>query len=93
MKVVEIKGDTATERNSWLKSLLSQGIYDVTFTKVNGEVRTMPCTLMPSRLPKKEINESNKSKTRSIDALSVWCLDKHEWRSFKVMNVTEVKEL
>ena len=91
MKTVDLQGNSIGERNTWLRQLLSQGIYDVTFTKVNGEVRTMPCTLDPKKLPPAPVKES--SKERKEDVLSVWCVDKQEWRSFKVMNVTEVKEI
>jgi hypothetical protein len=91
MNTIELQGNTITERNTWLRQTLSRGIYDVTFTKVNGEVRTMPCTLEASRLPPAPVKES--SRERKEDVMSVWCVDKQEWRSFKVMNVTEVKAL
>jgi len=91
MKELEIQGITTQERKNWLKSILTNGIYDITFTKVNGETRTMPCTLEQKRLPPAPLKESSRSS--NSDTLSVWCLDKNEWRSFRVMNVTEVKEL
>ena len=91
MNTIELQGSTITERNTWLRQTLSRGIYDVTFTKVNGEVRTMPCTLEASRLPPAPVKESVRE--RKEDVMSVWCVDKQEWRSFKVMNVTEVKAL
>lgn len=92
MKNIDIQGENSTERNQWLKGILSKGTYDITFTKVNGEIRTMPCTLDARKLPR--LDESKVStKKKSDDTLSVWCVDKQEWRSFKVMNVTEIKEL
>lgn len=101
MKTIELQGSTAAERGAWLRKLLAHGVYDVTFTKVSGETRIMPCTLDPRRLPPAPIHESNtnnpvdfpKVKKQNPDNLSVWCVDKNEWRSFKIMNVTEVKEL
>jgi hypothetical protein len=73
-------------------SLLEQGICTVTFTKVNGELRHMPCTLKTDLLPKL-IAESNTDAKKKInlDNLSVWCTDKNEWRSFKIANVQDVK--
>lgn len=73
-------------------SLLEQGICTVTFTKVNGELRHMPCTLKADLLPDL-VTESNtnKKKTPNPENLSVWCTDKQEWRSFKIANVQEVK--
>lgn len=91
MKTIELQGNSVTERNTWLRQLLARGIYDVTFTKVNGEIRTMPCTLDAKRLPPAPVKESTRE--RKEDVLSVWCVDKNEWRSFKVMQVTEVREL
>ena len=101
MKTIELQGTTAAERGAWLRELLARGTYDVTFTKVSGETRVMPCTLDPRKLPPAPVHESNtnnpvdfpKVKKSNPDNLSVWCVDKNEWRSFKIMNVTEVKEL
>jgi hypothetical protein len=101
MKTIELQGITATERGTWLRTLLAQGVYDVTFTKVNGETRVMPCTLDPRRLPPAPVHESNtnnpidfpKVKKQNPENLSVWCVDKNEWRSFKIMNVTGVSKL
>jgi len=101
MKTVELQGTTTEERGTWLRKLLAKGVYDVTFTKVNGETRIMPCTLDPRKLPPAPVHITNtdnpidfpKAKKQNPENLSVWCVDKSEWRSFKIMNVTEVKEL
>jgi hypothetical protein len=73
-------------------SMLQSGICQVTFTKVNGELRKMPCTLKGDLLPVVDTQTINESKTRKTNAdnLSVWCTDKNEWRSFKVANVQNV---
>jgi len=76
---------------NWLNGLLTNGIYNVTFNKINGEQRTMPCTLKADMLPAVVVKEGKEPRAARTDSLSVWCLDKQEWRSFKVMNVTEVK--
>lgn len=71
--------------------LLQSGVYEVTFTKVNGEVRKMPCTLKSELLPVVD-NKLNEGKTRkqNPENLSVWCTDKNEWRSFKISNVQQI---
>ena len=76
-------------------SMLQSSICEVTFTKVNGEVRKMPCTLKSDFLPSTDLTNVQESKTRktNIDNLSVWCTDKKEWRSFKIANVQEVTPL
>lgn len=96
MNAIELQGSTAEDRGAWLKNILTNGVYAVTFTKVNGEVRTMPCTLKASVLPARvAVDESAEKKTRvpKVDNISVWCTDKNEWRSFKVMNVIQVEAI
>lgn len=77
------------DRRVFLLNLLKSHELEVTFTKVNGEVRTMPCTLIENKLPAKNITE-NKDRKRSDETISVWCTDKNEWRSFKISNVTKI---
>ena len=86
-------------QSNWIRGLLVNGVYNVTFTKVNGETRTMPCTLKEDMLPPKPVHVTNtdnpvdfpKVKKQNPENLSVWCTDKQEWRSFKIMNVTSVE--
>ena len=61
------------------------------FTKVDGTERTMPCTLRTDVLPPQELTEHHKTKVYKPETLSVWCLDKSEWRSFRTANVTHIK--
>ena len=60
----------------------------VKFTKVNGEVREMPCTLREDIVPKYE-RKTEKKPNDSV--LSVWCLDRQAWRSFRVDSVQELR--
>lgn len=73
-------------------ALLQAGVCEVTFTKVNGEIRQMPCTLKSELLPVVDSSKLNEEKTRkqNPDNLSVWCTDKNEWRSFKIANVQQI---
>jgi hypothetical protein len=85
-----------------LFELLHTGEYVVEFTKINGEVRSMPCTLKESLLPPTTVHVTNtdksidsplpkKEKKVNPDVISVWCLDKKEWRSFRIANIISVK--
>lgn len=76
-----------------LTELLNTGECLVEFTKVNGENRTMPCTLKEELIPPQIVLEGKEPRAKKInnDVLSVWCLDKKEWRSFRIANVTSVK--
>ena len=60
----------------------------VTFTKVNGETRVMPGTLREDVIPTVE-HKGTKKPNDSV--VSVWCLDKREWRSFRVDNVVDLQ--
>jgi len=93
---MEIVYNTAPEdldvdsRNREIRSMLHHGVCEVTFTKVNGETRTMPCTLDSALLPPQPLKEFHETRVYKPETLSVWCLDKMEWRSFRVANVTRI---
>ena len=76
-------------------TLLQEGICEITFTKINGETRQMPCTLKSNLLPTVSVKELREEKTRKIneDNLSVWCTDKNAWRSFKLENFISIRKL
>lgn len=84
--------ESTADRHSYLLELLRTNLVEITFNKVNGESRTMPCTLAADRLPAYKVTEGKERKS-STEAISVWCTDKNEWRSFRVANVTGVKVL
>lgn len=67
--------------------LLQEHVCEVTFTKKNGEQRTMICTLMPEFLPIYE-TEEGLSTTASKDGIyTVWDLEADAWRSFKADSI------
>ena len=79
-----------------LSELLRTGECVVEFTKVNGEVRIMPCTLRTELIPPAPVKvlaegEVPKVKKENPEIMSVWCLDKKEWRSFRIANVISAK--
>ena len=85
-----------------LHELLHTGECVVEFTKVDGTVRSMPCTLNEALLPPAPVHVTNtdnpidfpapkKEKKVNPEVISVWCLDKKEWRSFRIANVISAK--
>jgi hypothetical protein len=73
---------------------LSQGIHNITFTKVDGTERTMPCTLDPTLLPTVELIESEDKRVPrklNIDTLRVFVTDINEWRSFRIENLKNIE--
>jgi hypothetical protein len=86
----ELSADQLDQRNREIRELLHHGVCEITFTKVNGEVRTMPATLDSALLPPQPLKEFHETRLYKPETLSVWCLDKMEWRSFRVANVTRI---
>ena len=78
---------------------LRNSIVEVTFTKVNGEKRSMRCTLMQHYLPesfKQNPSEQEQEKTfhqTNPDTLAVWDLQNGGWRSFRIDSVEYVQIL
>ena len=81
------------DRNILLEALKNHEC-TVTFTKINGETRVMPCTLKEDIIPIPPADVASKSVVKrheNQNVVSVWCLDKREWRSFRVDNVVDLK--
>jgi hypothetical protein len=76
-----------------LKSLLHSGVAQVTFKKINGDIRIMDCTLNgelipPSAWPEGKVQISEEAKSRT---LRVFDVKAQGWRSFLIANIIEVK--
>lgn len=74
-----------------LVNRLQNSVVNITFEKVDGSMRTMRCTLIPSYLP--EEYRSNKpmlTETTPL-TLSVWDVEMSGWRSFRLDNVRNVE--
>ena len=77
-----------TKRETLVEGL-KNNLVKVVFTKVNGDERTMNCTLHDSILPESIITETEKKINQ--DAISVWDTDNDGWRSFRVDSIKEFK--
>jgi len=72
---------------------LRSNVLEVSFVKVDGDARVMPCTLLTEYMP-----EASETKVQQVDDYSVnksvvraFAIDKQAWRSFRVENVTGVR--
>jgi hypothetical protein len=75
-----------------LVSFLSQGVCELTFTKVDGTERTMPCTLKEDLLPKAILTEDKVVPRKlNVDVLRVFVTDINEWRSFRIENFKAIR--
>lgn len=81
------------DREREITHLLYEHDCEVTFTKKDGTVRTMPCTLRKEAMPQREATALHETKLYKPETITVWCLDKSEWRAFKTANVQEVRVL
>jgi hypothetical protein len=84
--------------SSDLQKELNKRVMSVTFTKMNGDVRTMECTTNLELIPKnehptkdysgvEEAYDPNEVKT----TLCVFDVNAQGWRSFRVSNIIEAK--
>jgi len=91
--VANLKGIPTREE---LMEMLHKEVLEITFLKLDGDERTMPCTLIPSYLPpaKKDAPLTQK-KVREISdkVVAVWALESNAFRSFRYDRVKEVKVL
>lgn len=78
-----------TKKREVLVEGLKRNLMKVVFTKVNGEERTMLCTLHESVLPEPTITESTKKV--NPDTISVWDTENDDWRSFRIDSIKEAK--
>jgi len=75
-----------------LRDMLREGVCEVTFTKVNGDLRTMPCTLKPELLPPVVVVEGEEKRERKVSdtSLAVFVTDIDEWRSFRIDSIHSI---
>jgi|LWDU01.1.fsa_nt_gi hypothetical protein len=81
-----------THRES-MKYELSQGLCEVTFTKINGDERVMTCTTDLGAIPEGNRPKGTGKENKTNTVVSVWDIKAEGWRSFKSENVTKFKAL
>ena len=73
----------------WVRSLLQATEVEVEFTKSDGTVRQMKCTLQADKLPQVSgpvdgiVTESKQRKAPEPESIRVFDIEKNEWRSFR----------
>jgi hypothetical protein len=72
-----------------VQAMLEGNICLVEFAKTNGEMRSMACTLRGDMIPKVK----GTGRAAPAENMTVWCVDKMGWRSFKMSNVKSVRVL
>jgi hypothetical protein len=81
-----------TEIRNWLTEVLNSTDVNVVFTKADGSLREMKCTLRADQLPPaKPIAETKQRKPQDPETIRVFDLEKSEWRSFRFDRVRQIK--
>ena len=91
--VAALKGIPTREA---LLELLSEEIVEVTFDKLNGDERTMSCTLRSNYLPEaKREDPLSQTKIRNLEekTIVVWDINAEAWRSFRYDRVKKVTQI
>jgi hypothetical protein len=91
--VAALKGIPTKEE---LMEMLRESVVEVTFLKLDGDERKMPCTLMPSLLPaatKEDPMTQKKVREISDKVVAVWAVESKGFRSFRYDRVTKVEVL
>ena len=91
--VATLKGIPTKEQ---LMEMLRKEVVEVTFLKLDGDERKMPCTLMPSFLPpatKEDPMTQKKVREISDKVVAVWAVESKGFRSFRYDRVTKVEVL
>ena len=89
--VAAIKGIPTREQ---LMETLQKEVAVVTFKKLNGDERVMPCTLIPQFLPPAKKDDAiTQKKVREISdkVCAVWAIEAKGFRSFRYDRVTNVE--
>ena len=91
--VAVLKGIPTREK---LMEMLRKEVVEVTFLKLDGGERRMPCTLKPSLLPavaKEDPLTQKKVREISDKVIAVWAVGSNGFRSFRYDRVTKVEVL
>ena len=72
-----------------LKQALIEGTVVMKFTKVDGTERVMKCTLNTDIIPEYILESVKNVKPKKEGVMSVWDIEKDQWRSFRTDNVIQ----
>ena len=66
-----------------VRSVLSESVGTVIFTKKDGTERKMICTTSTNLIPSESLTTSDNPRKPNPDVQTVWDLQKEAWRSFR----------
>jgi hypothetical protein len=77
------------ELRNWLKGVLKTEVVNLTFKKKDDTIRVMSCTLNPKDVVEYE-RKTERVRAVNEDVLSVFDLEKQEWRSVRLDSIQEI---
>lgn len=89
-KKVEVRNLVEEEKRDSIRSLLTVGRWTVEFTKVDGTLAIMECTLDPKYLPESDATQKSSTRPEQPHLLHVYATDRQGWRSFVVGNLVKM---
>lgn len=75
-----------------IRELASKNVVEVTFTKVDGTVRVMRCSLQEKYLPPL-MNDSETTSKDNPNVLAVFDIVAAGWRSFRIDSVSHMERV
>ena len=87
-----------TYKREDIKTVLTENVAEITFTKKDGTERLMKCTLKSDIVPERDVvgvigKVEEKTRVVNTEVLPVWDIVKSAWRSFRVDSVKGIKVL
>lgn len=90
MSVADWEQKDKDSLRKWLGEALAGGPLTITFEKKDGTLREMKCTLKD--VPQYERKtESETPRKKSDTSMSVFDIEKNEWRSFRIDSIREIR--
>ena len=89
-KIGDWDSESKAEFKKWLRSHLLMGEMYIEFEKKDGTLRKMRCTLKDVPEYERKI-ESEAPRKKNEGVMSVFDLDKSDWRSFRIDSIKTVR--
>ena len=75
-----------------IRKMLREGLVNIKFTKKNGTIRDMECTLLPLYIPE-DMRPKGTGSVTNENILRVYDIIEDDWRCFLVDNVLSVEAI
>ena len=95
-KIEENENTYLKVSKEFLSNKLKQSMYKIKFTKVDGSLRNMLCSLNEYHLPPLKVLSENvivKPKAENLDTIIVYDLEKKAWRTIRLDSIIAFDEV